>query len=256
MSPSSSGVGCRNRASPARRARSPACCRCSWVSRARDIAQHEEPDDQPGDQQARERDRDQPVAARRSAPAVDSAVVRRGLLLGALHQLRDLLAQVGADVLQRLLLRRDRVALAADTARAAPESPLLPVAGRDHARRSRSAAARGAAPVRGLFPSASTPSRRSCWTRPSSAVTIDMRGDVARRRDPAEQLGGAVDVGAQRVGGAQQREVGAASASAAASPPIVPVRRAPIRSAIGVISAEHPLRSPPRRARSRPCGGW
>ena len=71
-----------------------------------DVAQHEQPDDQTGEDEARSRDHDEPQPA-----GVDRLRrQRRGaarLALGALVELRNLLAQIDADRLQSCLLRGD-----------------------------------------------------------------------------------------------------------------------------------------------------
>ena len=96
----------RESAPTARRWRSPACCRDSSVNRADHVAQHEQPDDQDRQDQARERDQDEPP------PALGDLVHRpvgglAGFGFSLLDHGLDLVAQAGARLLQRVLERID-----------------------------------------------------------------------------------------------------------------------------------------------------
>ena len=126
MSPSSSGAGGRNRRREvAARDRQHAVGQLGQPGTH--VAQHEQPDDQAGDHQARDRDQDQPEAAR--FDRLPRQRRRRvGFALGRLDQIGHLRAQVRADGAQVLLMVADASAAAEDKATATAAMPSSPLA--------------------------------------------------------------------------------------------------------------------------------
>ena len=170
-----------------------------------DIAQHEQPDDQTGQDEARSRDQDEPQPA-----GVDRlGRERRGagcLGFGAFVELRNLLAQVEPDRLQRGLLRGHRLPFRQELGLYRQQT----IVGRAQ-RNQRSAGGAQLAHARGIG------CRIRCQGRQTLRQAVGGgRELLAQPRqgignyggpDPAEQRGDAVEIGARGISGAQRRQI-------------------------------------------------
>ena len=182
-----------------------------------DVAQHEQPDDQTGQDETGGCDQDQPQPA-----GVDRlGRQRRGagrLALGAVVELRNLLAQVDPDRLQRRLLRGDSLPFRQEPGLDRQQTV---VGGADGSQRPAGVAK--FAHARGRVRRQARQALRQAVGSGGELLAQSRQGiGSLGSRDPVEQGGDAIEIGARGIGGAQRRKIAlqVGRVALAAHPPI------------------------------------